>query len=254
MKYTYFTFASTVLLLTSCLGPQTYFSEVFNLVKDTYGPVRGNNDRPVMNYQLSSEISNDGKTYTYDVSFFETGLKLVTETPVVKDEVDTTQYLTILYDYREEGMFIDRRFGSTPNNTERIFQEFSDDSFNLFEQAFSVYDTTLTPSIISTLNNQATNLIIGGQPVANEVKIYNLPIGNFVDLNALEDIAGFIPSAVSAKVTFTQANLYTLIELNANNEEKTYQITLALSNPGSLDETDFLLNSSTKNLYEGYQA
>jgi len=252
MKNTYFTFTSTVLLLTSCLGPQTYFSEVFNIVKDTYAPILDNNDRPLMNYHLSAEVTSEGKTYAYDVSFFETGLKLVAETPTVKDDVDTTQYLTILYDYSEDGMFIDRRFESTPENTERIFQVFSDDSFNLFEEAFSVYENSLTPDIIRTLNNQATNLIIGGQPVANEVKVYNLPIGNFIDLNSLEDVAGFVPNTVSAKVTFTSETLLTIIELNASNEEKAYQITLTLSIPGSLIETDFLLDSNTKNLYEGY--
>jgi hypothetical protein len=253
MKKTYFTFiVSTTLLLSSCLGPQTYFSEVFNIVKDTYGPVQDNNDRPVMNYHLSAEVINEGKTYTYEVGFFETGLKLMTETPTVKDDIDTTQYLTILYDYSEDGMFIDRRYESTPDNIEKIFQAFSDDSFNLFEQAFSVYENFLTPDIVRTLNNQATNLIIGGQPVANEVKVYNLPIANFIDFNSLEDVAGFVPNTVSAKVTFTGETLLTIIELNASNEEKTYQITLTLSNPGSLLETDFLLDSSTKNLYEGY--
>jgi hypothetical protein len=253
MKNKYFSYlVSTTLLLTSCLGPQTYFSEVFNMVKDTYSPVQDINHRPLMNYRLSAEILSDGKTYTYVFSFFETGLKFVTETPTVNDDINTTQILTILYDYREGGMFIDRRFESTPNNIERIFQAFSDDSFTLFDQAFSIYENSLTPDIIRTLNNQATNLIIGGQPVANEVKVYNLPIGNFVDLNSLEDLAGFIPNTVSTKVFFTSETLLTIIELTASNEEKTYKITLTFSDPGSLVETDYLLNSNTKNLYEGY--
>ena len=67
----------TAAFLTSCLGPQTYFSEVFNTLYDTYFPTQDSQDRLDMNYRVVAEITQDEDVFTFDVNFFTTGVKLV---------------------------------------------------------------------------------------------------------------------------------------------------------------------------------
>jgi hypothetical protein len=244
----------TAAFLTSCLGPQTYFSEVFNTIYDTYFPTQDSQDRLDMNYSVIAEITQDEDVFTFEVDFFTTGLKLVQVGPAVVNGVDTTRTLEVVYDYAEEGLFATRTFANTPGEIDKVFEAFDEDSFDLFNEAVSVAETALTDDIKGIINNQATNLIIGGQPVDQDVKNYTLPVAQFVDLATFEDVAGFIPTELTVKVSFTQATLAATFEISATTPDSTYRAELTLSNPGTVNAADHLLSANEKATYEGYVA
>lgn len=244
----------TAAFLTSCLGPQTYFSEVFNTLYDTYFPTQDSQDRLDMNYRVVAEITQDEDIFTFEVDFFTTGVKLVQVGPSVVNDVETTRTLEVIYDYAEEGMFASRTFANTPNETDKVFEAFDDDAFDLFNEAVSVAETALTDDIKGIINNQATNLIIGGQPADQEVKNYTLPVAQFVDLATFEDVAGFVPTDLVVKVSFTQATLAATFEITASSEDASYSAELTLSNPGTVNPADHLLSASEKATYDGYVA
>lgn len=241
-------------LLTSCLGPQTYFSEVFNTLYDTYFPTQDAQDRLNMNYRVVAEITQDEEVFSFDVYFFTTGLKLTQVSPVVLNGVETTRTLEVIYDYAEEGMFASRTFANNPTQTDKVFDAFDDESFDLFNRAVSTAEAALTEEIKGIINNQATNLVIGGQPADQEVKNYTLPVAQFVDLASFEDLAGFVPTDLQVKVAFTQATLSATFEITATSTEKLYSAEVTLSDAGSLVATDYLLSASEKATYEGYSA
>lgn len=245
-------FSSTVLLLAGCLGPQTYFSEVFNTLYDTYYPTQNSFDRLNMNYEVNATITADGKVNTFAVYFFEVGFKLVNIVPETKDGVETTRTLTLLYDYQENGIFGMRSYANNPSNVEKVFSNFDDDDFEIVNQAIDVVESNFSDEIKGIINNQATNLIIGGQPVDQDVKIYNLPVGNFVDLATFESTAGFVPTGLTVKVTFTTSTLAGLFEVNATADGKNYLASVELSNPEGLVASDYLLTATEKATYEGY--
>jgi hypothetical protein len=173
--------ATASFLLSSCLGPQTYFSTVFSTLKDLYYPVVDNNDRLVMNYAAEASITVDGETSTYNAFFFNTGFKLTTVKPTTVNQVTTTETLTSIYDYADGGYFAKRVYGNNLQPEERVYRDFDQESFDVFKEGVRTADSLFTAELTSVLNNQATNLIIGGQPEAQDVKVYTLPIGNFVD-------------------------------------------------------------------------
>ena len=245
---------ATTAFLTSCLGPQTYFSEVFNTLYDTYFPTQDAQDRLNMNYRVDVEIVLDTTVYTFEVDFFESGLKLVQISPATVNGVETIQTLTLIYDYAEEGMFASRTYANNPTITDKVFEAFDDNSFDLFNEAVSVAEATLTEDIKGIINNQATNLVIGGQPADQDVKVYTLPVAQFVDLASFEDVAGFVPTDLTVKVTYTASTQAAMFEIDAASTDKTYSATVELSSPDGLVASDFLLSAEQKATYEGYTA
>ena len=254
MNKTMVALGATAAFLTSCLGPQTYFSEVFNTLYDTYFPTQDSQDRLNMNYRVDAEIIQGNETFTFEVDFFETGLKLVQISPATVNGVVTTRTLTVIYDYAEEGMFASRTYANNPTVTDKVFEPFDDDSFDLFNEAVSVAEATLTDDIKGIINNQATNLVIGGQPADQDVKVYTLPVAQFVDLASFEDVAGFVPTDLTVKVTFTASTLAAMFEIDATTSDDTYSATIELSNPEGLVASDYLLSAEQKTTYEGYAA
>jgi hypothetical protein len=244
----------TAAFLTSCLGPQTYFSEVFNTLYDTYFPTQDSQDRLDMNYSVIAEITQDEDVFTFEVDFFTTGLKLIQVGPAVVNGVETTRTLEVVYDYAEDGLFATRTFANTPGEIDKVFEAFDDESFDLFNDAVSVVETTFTDDIKGIINNQATNLIIGGQPAGQAVKNYTLPVAQFVDLATFEDVAGFVPSTLSVKVSLTQATLAATFEITASSPDESYSAELTLFNPGTVNAADYLLSANEKATYDGYVA
>ena len=246
--------ATTGFILSSCLGPQTYFSTVFSTLKDLYYPVVDNNDRLVMNYAAEASITVDEETSTYNAYFFNTGFKLTTVTPTMINQVATTETLTMVYDYSEGGYFAKRVYGNNLQVEERVYRDFDQDSFDVFKEGVNTADSLFTGELTSVINNQATNLIIGGQPEAQDVKVYTLPIGNFIDLENFEDLVGFVPTSLGVVVTFTTSTNQGSISLNASGSNQSYEAVVTLSQPNLIQASQHLLTSTQKLTYEGFVA
>ncbi len=242
----------STMMLVSCFGPQTYFSEVFNLLYDNYGPSKNSNNQLDMNYQVNATVTTENSENTFEIYLFEVGIKLINVAPFQHEGGTTTRTLTMIYDYQENGLFALRSYADPSLTSEKIFAEFDDNSFNLFNRATDIVDATLTEETLSIINNQATNLVIGGQPETQDVKVYNLPVSRFVDLADFESTAGFIPSSLDFKVTFTTSTLEGSFEITATTEEKSYTALIELSRPNQILASDHLLSSADKNTYEGY--
>jgi len=243
---------ATALLLAGCFGPQTYFSTVFNTLYDTYYPTKDSSDRLNMNYKVEASITTLTTQTTYEVYFFEQGLKLTTVSPETKDGVATTRTLTIVYDYAENGLFASRTYANNPIHQEKIFSAFDDNSFSLFNQAINVIDSTISAEVRTIINNQATNLVIGGQPTTQDIKVYNLPVANFIDLSTFEGTAGFVPTTLTVKVTYTESLSQGQFDINASGEGKTYTAVLKFSHADQLNAVDYLLSAQEKATYEGF--
>ncbi len=245
---------TTGFILSSCLGPQTYFSAVFSTLKAVYFPVLDNNDRLVMNYALEASVTVDDETRTFDVYFFNTGIKLVSVTPTTVNDVATTQTLDLVYDYAEGGYFAKRVYANNPQSEEKIYRDFEDDSFDIFLESVNTAESLLTEELESIINNQATNLIIGGQPQAQDVKRYTLPVANFVDLETFEDLVGFVPTNLDVVVELTTSTNQGKIELSASGDNKSYEVVIILSQPDLIQASQYLLTPTEKLTYEGYVA
>ena len=241
-------------LMYGCLGPQTYFSNVFNTAYDLYFPVQDTEGKPVMNYKVIADIATNEENFNFTLFFFETGMSLTSTTPATVEEVLTTETITAIYDYQEEGIFASRYFGNNTLETEKVFSNFEEDAFDIVDTAIETVETNFTEEIKSIINNQATNLIIGGQPETQDIKKYTLPVAQFVDLNTFEDIAGFVPSDLTVEVTFVTSTNETTIEVSASSPTENYQISLNLSSYDAVLATDHLLSSTAKSAYEGYSA
>jgi len=246
--------ATTGFILSSCLGPQTYFSAVFSTLKDLYFPILDNNDRLVMNYALEAAITVDDETRTFDVYFFNTGIKLLAVTPTTVNEVATTETLTLVYDYAEGGYFAKRVYANDAQNEEKIFRDFEDDTFDIFEQGVNTAESLLTEEIEGIINNQATNLIIGGQPATQDVKRYTLPVANFVDLETFESLVGFVPTNLDVVVELTTSTNQGKIELSASGNDKSYEVVIILSQPDLVQASQHLLTPTEKLTYQDYVA
>jgi hypothetical protein len=246
--------ATTGFILTSCLGPQTYFSSVFSTLKDLYFPVLDNNDRLVMNYALEASITTDDKTTTFSVYFFTTGIKLLSMTPTTVNEIETIEALHLVYDYVEGGYFAKRFYANNPQTEDKIYREFEDDSFDVFLEGVNIAKSFFTDEIESILNNQATNLIIGGQPEAQDVKRYTLPVARFVDLESFEDLVGFVPTSLDVLIEFTTSTNQGKIDLTANADNKSYEVIIILSESNLVQANQHLLSPTEKITYQDYVA
>lgn len=246
--------ATTGFILSSCLGPQTYFSAVFSTLKDLYYPILDNNDRLVVNYAIEASITVDEETRTFDVYFFNTGIKLVSVAPARIDGVDTIETRTVVFDYAEDGYFAKRVYANNTQNEEKLFRDFEDDTFDIFEQGVNTAESLLTEEIESVINNQATNLIIGGQPEAQDVKRYTLPVANFVDLESFESLVGFVPTGLDVVIEFTTSTNQGKFEVSANGNNKSYEAVIILSQPDLIQASQHLLTPTEKLTYEGYVA
>jgi hypothetical protein len=248
--------ATTVFILSSCLGPQTYFSAVFSTMKDLYFPVLDNNNRLDMNYALEVSIAVDEEEQEFNIYFFNTGIKLVSVAPTTVNEVATTETetLTLVYDYAEDGYFAKRVYANNPQGEEKIYRDFEDDSFDIYLEGVNTAESILSDEVESVINNQATNLIIGGQPAAQDVKKYTLPIGNFIDPETFEDLVGFVPIDLEVEVEFTTSSKQGKIELNASGDNKSYEVIIIFSQPDLVQASQHLLTPTEKLTYEGYVA
>jgi hypothetical protein len=246
--------ATTVFILSSCLGPQTYFSAVFSTMKDLYFPVLDNNNRLDMNYALEVSIAVDEEEQEFNIYFFNTGIKLVSVAPTTVNEVVTTETLTLVYDYAEDGYFAKRVYANNPQGEEKIYRDFEDDSFDIFLEGVNTAESILSDEVESVINNQATNLIIGGQPAAQDVKKYTLPIGNFIDPETFEDLVGFVPTDLEVEVEFTTSSKQGKIELNASGDNKSYEVIIIFSQPDLVQASQHLLTPTEKLTYESYVA
>ncbi|MGA0875823.1 MAG: hypothetical protein ACO3QN_02390 [Bacilli bacterium] len=242
------------LLLASCLGPQTYFSDVFNTMEELYYPELDNQNRIISNFKVDASLTIDGKVTTYQTFLFGTGIKLINVSQENNEGVDTQRTLTIIYDYAAGGMFASRQYANTPNVTEKVFSAFDDTSFDMFDQAANIAESVLNDELKSILNNQATNLIIGGQPETQDVKAYTLPVAQFVNLSDFEGLVGFVPSDLSLVVTFTTSTNSGNFNVEASGDGKVYEADITLSQPDALVPSNYLLSASEKLTYEGYQA
>lgn len=245
---------TTSLVLAGCLGPQTYFSDVFNTMNDLYFPTLDNQNRITSNFEVEAVLSVDGKTTNYAIYLFGTGIKLVSVSPDTNEGVETTRTLTIVYDYAEGGLFAKRQFANTPNQVDKVFDAFDDSSFDMFDTAVDTANSVLSEETKSIINNQATNLIIGGQPETQDVKVYTLPVGNFIDLASFESTVGFVPTDLDVVVSFTTSTNEGEISINASGNDKVYEATITFRNPDMLIPADYLLSDTEKATYEGFVA
>ncbi|MBM3909179.1 MAG: hypothetical protein FJ352_00175 [Firmicutes bacterium] len=245
---------ATTLVLAGCLGPQTYFSDVFNTMNDLYFPILDNQNRITSNFEVEAVLSVDGKTTTYEAYFFGTGIKLVSVSPETNEGVETTRTLTIVYDYAEGGLFAKREFANAPNQIDKVFDAFEADSFNMFDKAVETANSVFSEETKSIINNQATNLVIGGQPETKDVKVYTLPVGNFLDLASFEDTVGFVPTDLDVVITFTSSTNEGEISIGASGNDKVYEATITFRNPDLLVPANYLLSDSEKATYEGFVA
>jgi hypothetical protein len=241
-------------VLTSCLEPQTYFSSVFLKLKDLYFSVIDNNNRLVMNYALESSITTDEETQTFDVLFFYTGIKLLLMKPTTVNDVATTENLQVVYDYLEGGYFAKRFYGNKPESEDKIYLNFEEDTFDIFLENFNKVESLFTEELETIFKNQATNLIIGGQPEAQDVKKYSLPIASFVDLKTFEDLVGFVPAELDLEVGLTTSTNQGKIELSASADNQSYRAVIFLSQPDLVEASQHLLTPTEKLTYEGYVA
>lgn len=245
---------SVGLLLASCLGPQTYFSDVFNTLEMLYFPQLDNQNRITSNFRVDANLTVNGKISTYQVFLFGAGIKLTTVSQEENEGVNTQRTLTIVYDYAAGGMFAQRQFANTPNSVDKFFSPFDQNSFNLFDQAVDTAQSVVNNDLKSLLNNQATNLIIGGQPETQDIKVYTLPVARFVNLANFEGLVGFVPTSFNLVVTYTTSSNQGKFNMNASGQDKAYVAEITLSQPGGLIPSNYLLTASEKLTYEGYQA
>ena len=246
--------ALSTVILAGCFGPQTYFSDVFNTMEGLYFPTLDNQDRLVENYEVSAEITIDDSVVTFQAYLFNTGIKLIGNYPETNEGVSTTRTLTIVYDYAAGGTFTKSVFANNPSEEERTFSEFSDSSFSIFDQAVDVATGVLTEETKSIINNQATNLVIGGQPEAQDKKSYTLPVGNFIDLAEFEGTVGFVPTSLEVVVSFTTSTNEGEFVIAASGDGKSYQASITLSNPGGVVASEHLLTLNQKQTYSGFTA
>ncbi|MFZ9138844.1 MAG: hypothetical protein ACO207_00115 [Bacilli bacterium] len=245
---------ATSLVLAGCLGPQTYFSDVFNTMNDLYFPTLDNQNRITSNFEVEAVLSVDDKTTNYAIYLFGSGIKLVSVSPDTNEGVETTRTLTIVYDYAEGGLFAKREFANTPNQVDKVFDAFDEASFDMFDTAVDTANSVLSEETKSIINNQATNLIIGGQPETQDVKVYTLPVGNFIDLASFESTVGFVPTDLDVVVSFTTSTNEGEISINASGNDKVYEATITFRNPDVLIPADYLLSDTEKATYEGFVA
>jgi len=245
---------TTSFILASCLGPQTYFSTVFSTLKDLYFPVLNNNNRLVMNYAVDASITTDEETLSYDIYFFNTGFKLISVTPTTVNGVATTETLSLVYDYAEGGYFANRVYSNNAQPEEKTYRDFETDTFDMFEEGVSTANALFTDELQSVLNNQATNLIIGGQPEAQDVKIYNLPVSNFIDLENFDDLVGFVPTSLGVVITFTSSTKQGEVALTANGNGENFAASVIFSQPDLIQASQHLLTTTQKLTYECYVA
>lgn len=245
---------ATSLVLAGCLGPQTYFSDVFNTMNDLYFPTLDNQNRITSNFEVEAVLSVDGNVTTYEAYLFGTGIKLVSVSPETNEGVETTRTLTIVYDYAEGGLFAKREFANTPNQVDKVFDAFDENTFDMFDTAVNTANSVLSEETKSIINNQATNLVIGGQPETQDVKVYTLPVGNFIDLASFESTVGFVPTDLDVVVSFTTSTNEGEISISASGNDKVYEATITFRNPDMLIPADYLLSDIEKATYEGFVA
>jgi hypothetical protein len=257
MKHTnVLTFALTAVLVAACGGstPQTYFSDVFNTMEDLYFPIVNNQNRVVVNYEVAAEITIDNVVKTYDAYFFTTGIKLVHTAPATNAGISTTRTSTIVYDYAEGGTFTKSVFANAPSQEVRTFSTFTNSTFSTFDRVVDLATTVLSEETKSIINNQATNLVIGGQPEDQDKKTYTLPIANFIDLGQFEDPIGFVPTSLEVVVSFTTSTNLGEFDITASGAGKNYQASITVSNPDGVVAVFHLLTSTQKETYTGYTA
>jgi len=245
---------ATSLVLAGCLGPQTYFSDVFNTMNDLYFPTLDNQNRITSNFEVEAVLSVDGNVTTYEAYLFGTGIKLVSVSPETNEGVATTRTLTIVYDYAEGGLFAKREYANTPNQVDKVFDAFDENTFDMFDTAVDTANSVLSEETKSIINNQATNLIIGGQPETQDVKVYTLPVGNFIDLASFESTVGFVPTDLDVVVSFTTSTNEGEISISASGNDKVYEATITFRNSDMLIPADYLLSDTEKATYEGFVA
>gem|GEM_PF-881693 len=245
---------ATSLVLAGCLGPQTYFSDVFNTMNDLYFPTLDNQNRITSNFEVEAVLSVDGNVTTYEAYLFGTGIKLVSVSPETNEGVETIRTLTIVYDYAEGGLFAKREFANTPNQVDKVFDAFDENTFDMFDTAVDTANSVLSEETKSIINNQATNLIIGGQPETQDVKVYTLPVGNFIDLASFESTVGFVPTDLDVVVSFTTSTNEGEISISASGNDKVYEATITFRNPDALVPSNYLLSDTEKATYEGFVA
>jgi hypothetical protein len=248
------TLALSTVILAGCLGPQTYFSEIFNTMEDLYFPTLDSQNRIVENYEISAEITIDSRVQTFDVYFFNTGIQLINVSSETNEGVSTTRTLTIIYDYAEGGIFSKREFANEPNDAELNFSSFDSDTFSIFDEAVDVVTNLLTDEVRGIVNNQATNLVIGGQPATQDRKSYTLPIANFIDLENFEGAVGFVPTSLQVVVAFTTSTNQGEFQITASGDGKSYGAVITIGNPNGVVAADHLLSNTEKLTYTGYTA
>jgi hypothetical protein len=246
--------AATATLLYGCLGPQTYFSEVFNTVYDLYYPLQDSSGKPMMNYKVSASVIDNEDDYDYTLYFFETGMRLTAVSPKTLSGVLTTETIEAIFDYEEEGIFASKFTGPTTANLEKVFSPYDNSDFDLVSDAIDIAETSLTEDILSIINNQATNLIIGGQPVDQDSKNYTIPVSQFVDLETFKDLVGFVPENLTVTVNFVTSENAATIQLSASGIGSNYEVSITLEDHDQINSEDHLLSASEKLAYEGYVA
>lgn len=254
MKRTYLATVALTGLLVGCFGPQTYFSTIFNQMETLYFPQENAQGRLAMNYEVDADIISNNQTSRYQVYFFTTGLKLITSIPTTINSVMTTQTTTSIFDYAANGVFVRRVNMNTPNEITKTFSAISNESMASINQGVDLADQVLSDQLKSVINNQATNLLIGGQPQSQDVKVYELPIANFVDIGQFSSVFGFVADTLTVSVTFTTSTNQAVIALDASGENRTYEASIAFKNPNAIQANQHLLSAAEKLTYSGYVA
>lgn len=254
IKHKPLSLSMVMIFLTSCLTPQTYFSEIFNLAYETYQPIKNTNQLLSMNYQVDVTVLQDNETYIFEAYFFETGFQVIKDGPALVNDQTTREYLSTLFDYAAEGVFEDQSFANNPNVVQKRFVSLTQEEIEGYGSAVTMVESMLTEDVRETLNSRVTDLLIGGQPATLNEVTYSLPLADFLSFAELEDFVGFLPTSVDNEITYTKSTKALTLELLITNETDVFEVTLSLSNPGSLIARDYLLTEEQKRVYTGYTA
>lgn len=245
---------ASVLLLTSCLTPQTYFSEVFDLVYEAYRPLRNSSDYLAMNYQTEIHIEKNDDIFDFSIAFFETGFEVFKNGPAMVNGVATRIQLTSLFDYAESGVFETKFFDVSSDTVTKRFVALTTEQMADYSSAANYFDNALNESTIELIHSRVTDLAIGGQPKANNVVTYALPIGDLVDLAQFESLLGFVPTTLETTLTYDKTTFETVINLVGTSETNAYTADIELFNPGGVVASTYLLTPTEKLAFSGYTA
>lgn len=243
---------SSSLLLASCLAPQTYFSDVFDLAYGAYQPVLNDQGMIAVNYQIELDIEKSGQSYHYSAALFETGFSVTKNRPAYVGEQLTRVEVTTLFDYAENGVF---ETSFAENEPETVTQAYAPLTLNHMDRYTSAAESILDVLNVTTLDlihSKVADFAIGGQPTTNEVYRYEIPIADFVDIAQFKNLLEFVPTSLDVVLTYHKSTQETILDVRGSSETQSYLAKLVLSNPGGVHPSDYQLSPAQRLAFDGY--